>query len=78
MANENNPEILIVSEETIRSKIFMLRGEQVMLDEDLARIYGYTTKAFNQQVKNNAAKFDEDFCYQLTDEEVEELSRSNF
>ena len=46
---------------------------------DLAEIYGYTTKAFNQQVKNNIEKFDEeDLMFQLTKEEVKELSRSNF
>ena len=49
-----------------------------MLDKDLAEIYGYTTKAFNQQVKNNIEKFDEDFMFQLTKEEVEKLSRCNF
>lgn len=47
-----------------------------MLDFELAEIYGYTTKAFNQQVKNNIEKFDDDFRFQLTAEEVEELSRS--
>mgnify|MGYP003480417495 FL=1 len=44
-----------------------------MLDSDLAAIYGYTTKAFNQQVKNNADKFEEDFMFQLSFEEVEIL-----
>jgi hypothetical protein len=49
------------------------------LDSDLAEIYGYTTKAFNQQVKNNIEKFDEeDLMFQLTKEEVKELSRSKF
>ncbi|MBR5975712.1 MAG: ORF6N domain-containing protein [Clostridiales bacterium] len=47
-----------------------------MLDFDLAEIYGYTTKAFNQQVKNNIAKFPDDFRFQLTRIEAEELSRS--
>ena len=47
-----------------------------MLDFELAEIYGYETKAFNQQVKRNIEKFDEDFMFQLTDEEVFELSRS--
>ena len=47
-----------------------------MLDFELAEIYGYTTKAFNQQVKNNIAKFDEDFRFQPTREELEELVRS--
>jgi hypothetical protein len=46
-----------------------------MLDADLAEIYGYSTKVFNQQVKNNIEKFDEDFRFQLNSEEIEELSR---
>jgi hypothetical protein len=41
----------------IENKILVIRGQQVMLDRDLAEIYGYTTKAFNQQVKNNIDKF---------------------
>lgn len=76
MAEKQNIEIAVVSEEEIRGKIFVIRGQQAMLDEDLALIYGYTTKVFNQQVKNNIAKFDDDFRFQLTDEEVDELSRS--
>ena len=48
---------------------FKVRGVQVMLDFDLAEIYGYTTKAFNQQVRNNIQKFDDDFRFQLTREE---------
>lgn len=47
-----------------------------MLDFDLAEIYGYETRAFNQQVKRNYEKFDDDFMFQLTDEEVYKLSRS--
>ena len=46
-----------------------------MLDADLAEIYGYSTKVFNQQVKNNIEKFDEDFRFQLTNNEIEGLSR---
>ena len=69
-------EIIIVNENTIRDKIYLIRGEKVMLDFDLAEIYGYTTKAFNQQVKRNADKFDDDFVFQLTKKETEELSRS--
>ena len=69
-------EVIIVSEENIYDKIYNIRGRKVMLDFELARIYGYETKNFNRQVKNNAAKFEgDDFMFQLTDEEVEELSR---
>ena len=69
-------EIAVIDEQSIRDKIYVVRGVQVMLDFELAEIYGYTTKAFNQQVKNNSAKFDDDFRFQLTSEEVEELSGS--
>ena len=61
-----------------KSRIYTIRGVKVMLDADLAEIYGYSTKAFNQQVKNNIEKFDEDFRFQLSDGEVNLLSRSNF
>ena len=54
----------------------MVRGVQVMLDFELAEIYGYSTTAFNQQVKRNAVRFDEDFRFQLTRDEVEQLSIS--
>lgn len=68
---------IILSEESIKDKIYTIRGQRVMLDVDLAKIYGYTTKTFNQQVKNNIQKFDEDFRFQLTKEETENL-RSKF
>ena len=55
--------------DNLKSLIFTVRGVKVMLDADLAEIYGYTTKAFNQQVKNNIGKFDTDFRFQLTKEE---------
>ena len=71
--NIENTEIAIIDERTIRDKIYEVRGVKVMLDFELAEIYGYTTKAFNQQVKNNIAKFDEDFRFQLTKEEFEIL-----
>ena len=61
----------------ISNKIYTIRGQKVMLDSDLAEIYGYTTKAFNQQVKNNLVKFEgEDFMFQLTKEELEIILRS--
>ena len=73
---EDNKEIVVIDESTIKSKIYYIRNQKVMLDFELAEIYGYETRAFNQQVKRNNEKFDEDFMFQLTDEEVEELSRS--
>jgi len=74
-----NTDILVVpelNEELIASKIYIIRGQKVMLDFELAQIYGYTTKAFNQQVKNNIKKFDEDFMFRLTKDEYENLARS--
>ena len=71
-------EIIIHSETDLRSKIYTIRGFQVMLDFDLAEIYGYETKNFNRQVKNNIEKFDNDFMFQLNSNEVLELSRCNF
>ncbi|MBO7485247.1 MAG: ORF6N domain-containing protein [Spirochaetaceae bacterium] len=68
---------LLLNETQLKDKIYVIRGVQVMLDSDLAEIYGYTTKRLNEQVKNNIEKFDEeDLMFQLTKEEVKELSRS--
>lgn len=61
------------TEIAIRDKIYVVRGVQVMLDFELAEIYGYTTSAFNQQVKRNEVKFPEDFRFQLTEEEYQNL-----
>lgn len=66
-------EIAIISESDLKSKIYIIRGVQVMLDIDLAEIYGYETKRFNEQVKNNIERFDDDFRFQLTDTEVKDL-----
>ena len=72
------PAIQIIDEESIKNKIYIIRGVKVMLDYDLAAIYGYTTKSFNQQIRNNIAKFDTDFRFQLTREELEKLVKSKF
>ena len=65
----------IYDDDYLKSKIYNIRGKQVMLDFDLAKIYGYETKNFNRQVKNNIERFDDDFRFQLTDDEVAQLSR---
>ena len=73
-----NTEIAIIDEQTIRDRIYVVRGVKVMLDFDLAEIYGYNTMAFNQQVKNNIEKFDgDDFCFYLTQEEFRNLISKN-
>ena len=70
------PEFSLIDEDLLKSRIYTIRGVKVMLDADLAEIYGYDKKVFNQQVKNNIEKFDEDFRFQLTKSEMEELTRS--
>ena len=72
------PEFSLIDENLLKSRIYTIRGVKVMLDADLAEIYGYSTKVFNQQVKNNIEKFDEDFRFQLNDAEISLLSRSKF
>ena len=67
---ENN--IIELTEENMESMVYTIRGVKVMLDFDLARIYGYETNAFNQQVKRNIEKFPEDFMFKLTSKEVNE------
>lgn len=57
----------------IQSCIFTLRGEKVVLDSDLARIYGVPTKRLNEQLRRNRERFPEDFVFQLTNQEVIEL-----
>ena len=69
---DKKDEIMLVSHESLVKKIYIIRGQKVMLDFELAEIYGYETKRFNEQVKRNIEKFDEDFMFQLTDEEVSE------
>ena len=73
---DEKPEFSLIDENLLKSKIYTIRGVKVMLDADLAEIYGYSTKAFNQQVKNNIEKFAEDFRFQLNSKEIEECSRS--
>ena len=62
----------------IWDKIYVVRGVQVMLDFELAALYGYETKNFNRQVKNNAEKFEgNDFMFQLTKDELDNILRCN-
>ena len=63
----------LVPIELIASKIYLIRGIKVMLDRDLAELYGVETGALNRAVKRNAERFPEDFMFQLTGEEAELL-----
>ena len=80
--------LIIVPNYKIESKIYWLRGRRVMIDSDLAALYGVATKVFNQAVKRNKKRFPVDFMFQLTWAEAEamrsqivtgdEISRSQF
>ena len=65
-------EIIIpeLNNETVESMIYVIRGQKVMLDYELAKIYGYSTKRFNEQVKNNIIKFPERYRFQLNKDEL--------
>ena len=69
----------LITTDDIRSKVYIIRGQQVMLDKDLAEIYGYEVKRLNEQVKRNISRFPEDFMFQLNKEEIPEgFSKSQF
>ncbi len=57
----------------IENKILVIRGQQVMLDRDLAELYGVETKRLNEQVRRNKERFPEEFYFQLTDDEQNSL-----
>ena len=67
----------IIISDKIKSKIYTLRGIQVMLDSDLTELYGVNLKRLNEQVKRNIERFPENFMFQLTEEEYNSL-RSQF
>lgn len=66
------------SNEEIKNLIYIVRGKQVMLDSDVARLFGYQTKDLNRNVKNNIERFPEYYCFQLTEEEYKSLRCKNF
>ena len=72
----NNNDIQILNKQTIESMIYTIRGQKVMLDFDLARIYGYSTKAFNKQVQRNIYKFPTRYRFKLNKDELVYLARS--
>ncbi len=63
----------LIPQEIIESKIFLIRGKKVMLDRDLAVLYGVTTGNLNRAVRRNLDRFPEDFMFQLTNQEVKNL-----
>ncbi len=72
--NENN---IALTDEMIMSKIYIIRGQKVMLDRDLSQLYGVETKQLKRQVKRNMERFPEDFMLELSEQEFQEW-RSQF
>jgi len=70
-------ENVVVPDEVVMSKIYMIRDQKVMLDRDLAKLYGVETKVLKQSVRRNIARFPEDFMFEMTKEELENW-RSHF
>jgi hypothetical protein len=70
-------EILVpeLNNETIGSMIYIIRGQKIMLDFELAKIYGYATRDFNNQIKHNLDRFDNDFRFQLSLKEWNDILR---
>lgn len=66
-------QIVNVSEENILEKIYLIRGQKVMLDRDLAEMYGVEVRVLNQAVKRNATRFPEDFMFQINRDEFQNL-----
>lgn len=64
---------LLIPDEIVMNKIIIIRGIKVMIDRDLAELYGVTTKQLNQQVKRNYKRFPADFMFQLNEEEKNEV-----
>ena len=67
---EENTDLMTLG--NICNRVYIIRGQQVMLDYDLAEIYGYEVKRLNEQVKRNITRFPEDFMFQLTKDEIQE------
>lgn len=65
--------IMLATDDEIKSKILLIRGKRVMIDKDLAELYSVPTKRLNEQVKRNSTRFPEDFMFQLTADEKEEV-----
>ena len=70
---KNKIEPVLINKKYLEDKIYIIRGQKVMLDSDLAEIYGYDTRGLNKQIKNNIEKFDSDFMFQITRQELDNL-----
>lgn len=73
MPSQKKEKAIAIPSEQIGQAILLIRGQKVLLDADLAKLYGVTTKRLNQQVKRNRDRFPDDFMFQLTTEEKAEV-----
>ncbi|MCP4264654.1 MAG: ORF6N domain-containing protein [Candidatus Brocadiaceae bacterium] len=73
MKKQKDTKSTLIPQEYVESKILLIRDKKVMLDRDLALLYGVETKVFNQAVKRNMGRFPEDFMFQLTKDEYDSL-----
>jgi hypothetical protein len=71
LMKQNSKPIKTINTSDLKKKVYVIRNVQVMLDFDLADIYGYEVRALNQQVKRNIARFPEDFMFQLTKRDID-------
>ena len=76
MVTDNNEQGLI-PENIIAEKIFLIRGQKVMIDKDLAELYGVETRSLNQTVRRNIDRFPNDFMFEQTQEEYNNLRSQN-
>ena len=72
-----DPNHIIIENREIQDMIYIIRGKQVMVDSDLAKLYKVTTGNLNKAVKRNSSRFPEHFCFQLTKSEYENLRFQN-
>lgn len=68
---------VLVAEQKILNRIYVIRGEKVMLDRDLAEMYGVETRVLNQSIKRNLNRFPKDFMFQLSEKEFKDLISQN-
>ena len=71
-------EIIVIDNQTIQNKIYTIRDMQVIIDRDLAELYGVETKRINEAVKNNQDKFQSDFFFELSNDEFTILKPNNY
>lgn len=68
---------IVISEDIIINKIYLIRGQKVMIDRDLAEMYGVETRALNQAIKRNEKRFPSDFMFKMTSEELSDWISQN-